>query len=182
MQPNSRLPRLLGVRRKLKTALAATAIAAVAGCGAFGPGSPKACPAIGIQAGIGLDIAPAFAAKVGKAKLKACWGSACKDQAIELYPSSTSSALPCTGTGPDAACGAQAVPTGGKNGFFALPDMPADPIDATLTLTDAAGAPITEQTLQLSPKVTYPAGPECGGGMPQTGLLVSPDGTVSERP
>jgi hypothetical protein len=182
VQPNSRLLRLLGVHRKLKTALAVAAIAAVSGCGAFGPGSPKACPAIGAQAGIGLDIAPGYAAKVGNAKLKTCWGSACKDQTIELYPSSSASALPCTGTGPDAACGAQAVPTGGKNGFFMLPDMPVDPLDATLTLTDAAGAPITEQTLRLSPKITYPAGPDCGGGVPQTGLQVSPDGTVSERP
>lgn len=182
MQPNSRLPRLLGVHRKLKTALAVAALAAVAGCGALGPGAEKACPAIGARAGIGLDIAAGSAAKADKAKLKTCWGSACVDPTIVLNPSSTSSALPCTGTGPDAACGAQAVPTGGKNGFFDLPTLPLEPIDATLTLIDAAGAPITEQTLRLSPKVTYPAGPDCGGGVPQTGLQVSPDGMVSERP
>jgi hypothetical protein len=78
-------------------------------------------------------------------------------------------------------CGAQAVPTGGKNGFASVPSLPERTVDATLTLTDAAGAQLVEQTLRITPKMLYPNGPDCGGGGPQTGLLVSPNGTVSER-
>jgi hypothetical protein len=36
--------------------------------------------------------------------------------------------------------------------------------------------------LVITPKIAYPHGPECGGGTPQTGLRVSADGTLSERP
>ncbi|MET0133179.1 MAG: hypothetical protein ABW215_06255 [Kibdelosporangium sp.] len=179
--------RLLDVHRDLRTTLAAAALATLAACGAS-PGAPDelTCSNIGLRKGISLDIDPAYAAKVDKATLKTCWENTCRDSALALYPSSRTSAAPCTGTDPNSACAAYSVPTGGKNGFAELMDLPAAPVDATLTLIDAAGAPVAApasgRTLRITPEVGYPDGPECGGGTPQTGLIVSADGTVSERP
>jgi hypothetical protein len=178
----ARLIRLFDVHRNLKAVLAAATVATLFSCGAA-PGAHDGlpCPNLALRKGIGLEIDPAYAPKVSKATLKTCWESTCHDSAIELYASSRTSAEPCTGTDPDSACAAVSVPTGGKNGFADLTDLPAAPVDVTLTLLDAAGALVTERSLRITPKVGYPAGPECGGGTPQTGLAVSPDGTVSER-
>jgi hypothetical protein len=139
------------------------------------------CGGAGVRKGISVDIDPAFAGKVGEATLTSCWGGTCADIPLDLMPSSASSPLPCTATGPDAVCGAAAVPTGGKHGFADLPALTGSAGEVTLELLDPAGARISRQTLAVTPKVVYPDGPECGGGTPQGGLLVSADGTVTER-
>jgi hypothetical protein len=166
----------------LKKALVLAAVATLAACGDGSPlGGGRACTGIGTPVGVSVDIDSGYAAKVGAAKLQVCWDGTCRTSNVELSPSSRGSALPCTGTGPTAVCGAQAVPTGGKNGFATVTDLPVKPVDATLTLTDPAGAPLAERALRITPKLLYPNGPDCGSGGPQTGLTVSPDGTVSER-
>jgi hypothetical protein len=183
VQPKHAQNRLLGVHRNLTSAIVLAAITTLTACGSgIGSGGGIACPGSAIRKGISLDIDPAYAPKVGSATLTSCWGGVCTDSPMDLMPSSTSSALPCTGTGPDAVCGAAAVPTGGKNGFADLPDLPAEPGEVTLTLLDPGGAQVRAQSLVITPKIAYPHGPECGGGTPQTGLRVSADGTLSERP
>ncbi|ALG08029.1 hypothetical protein [Kibdelosporangium phytohabitans] len=144
-------------------------------------GGPLACRNSAVRKGISLDIDPAYAAKVGSARMTTCWSGSCTDTALELYPSSTSRPMPCTPTGPDSACGARAEPTGGKNSFADLPDLPAGPVDVTLRLIDQAGAELATSRVTITAATRYPDGPECGGGTPQGGLAVSPDGTVSER-
>jgi hypothetical protein len=168
------------VHRKLQAVALGAALVTLAACGSdLGSGVP--CSDVGAVRGVSLDIDSGYAPKVGAAELKLCWDGACRTADLKLSPSSTSSPLPCSGTGPDAVCGAQAIPTGGKHGLVTVTDLPAKPIDATLSLTDAAGAPLADHTLRITPKAVYPNGPECGAGGPQTGLRVSPEGTVSER-
>jgi hypothetical protein len=177
------LNRLRVVHRNLRAATVIVAVTTLAACGGSGSplGAGKACTGIGVPVGVSLDVDPAYAPKVGAAAMKICWDGTCKNSDVMLSPSTSSSALPCTATSPDTACGAQSVPTGGKNGFASVMDLPGKAVDATLTLTDPAGAPLIEQTLRITPKALYPNGPDCGSGGPQTGLLVSPNGTVSER-
>ena len=50
-----------------------------------------------------------------------------------------------------------------------------------VALADAAGAVLLDQTVTATPKLTYPNGPKCGAGGPQTGLEVSSAGVVTER-
>ncbi|RSM77005.1 hypothetical protein DMH04_35770 [Kibdelosporangium aridum] len=164
------------------TAALALACTVLTGCGSTLEGAGGACSGAAIRKGISLDIDPAYAPKVGSARLTACWNGSCQDKDLELYPSTAASALPCTPTGPDTACGARMAPTGGKNSFADLPELSAGPVEVTLRLIDPAGAEIGAPRLTITPKVSYPSGPDCGGGTPQGGVLVSPDGTVGERP
>lgn len=169
------------MHRNLTAALVLAAVSALTACGAD-LGAGTACSGAAVRKGISVDIDPAFAGKVGDATLTSCWDGVCGDTMMNLMASSTSSPLPCSGTGPDAVCGAAAVPTGGKGGFADLPKLTGSATEVTLKLLDPSGAQISAQTLVVTPKVVYPGGPECGGGTPQGGLLVSPDGTVSARP
>ncbi|MCE7009717.1 hypothetical protein LWC34_43950 [Kibdelosporangium philippinense] len=169
------------MNRNLVAALA-LACAALTGCGTTLQGAGMPCGGAALRKGISLDIDPAYAPKVGSARLTACWNSSCHDKRLELYPSTSASAQPCPSTGPDTACGARLEQTGGKNSFADLPELPAGPVEVTLRLIDPAGAEIGAPRLMITPKVSYPSGPDCGGGTPQGGVLVSPDGTVSERP
>jgi hypothetical protein len=183
VQPNHAENRLLGVHRNLTAAIVLTAITTLTACGSgIGPGAGRDCSGAALRKGISLDIDPAYAPKIGDATLTSCWGGVCKDTPMHLVPSSTSSALPCPTTGPDTACGAAAVRTGGKHGFADLPDMAATSSEITLKLLDPSGAELRTQSLTVTPKVSYPGGPECGGATPQGGLLISPDGTLSVRP
>ncbi|MBP2330856.1 hypothetical protein JOF56_011241 [Kibdelosporangium banguiense] len=170
------------MHRNLTAAIVLTAITTLTACGG-GAGSPGGipCPGLAVRKGISLDIDPMYAPQVGSATLMSCWGGVCTDSPMDLMPASKPSALPCTGTGPDAACGAAAVPTGGKSGFADLPSLAATPGEITLKLLDAGGAELRTQSLMVTPEIKYPTGPECGGGTPQAGLQVAPDGTLSER-
>jgi predicted small secreted protein len=168
------------VNRKLSAVLALACVGLTA-CASTLEGAGPSCTGAAIRKGISLDIDPAYAAKVGTARLTACWNGSCQDKDLELYPSTASSAAPCTPTGPDTPCSAVSVQTGGKHSFADLLDLPAGPVEVTLRLIDPAGAQLSAPRLTITPDVRYPSGPDCGGGTPQGGLLVSPDGTVSER-
>ncbi|ONI79574.1 hypothetical protein ALI144C_26880 [Actinosynnema sp. ALI-1.44] len=148
----------------------------VAGCD-----SPIECGGAAARKGISLDIDPAYSPKVGSARMTTCWNGSCTDTALELYPSTAARPMPCATGGPDSACGARMEPTGGKNSFADLPTLVSEPVDVTLRLIDPAGAELAAPRLVITPKTLYPSGPECGGGTPQGGLLVSPDGVLSER-
>lgn len=171
------------MHRDLTAAIVLTAITTLTACGSgVGSGGGLECTTLALRKGISLDIDPAYAPKVGDATLTSCWGGVCKDTPMQLGASSASSPMPCTGTGPDAVCGAAAVPTGGKNGFADLLDLTATPGQVTVTLLDYSGARLRTESLTITPKIGYPSGPECGGGTPQGGLRVAADGTLSERP
>ncbi len=176
------LNRLADVRRNLKAVLAVVAVTTLAACADKGAAGPaQVCTDIGTPVGVSVDIDTALAEKAEAATLKVCWDGACQNSAVVLTPSSAAVPGPCTETSPDAACGAHVVPTGGKNGFATIPDLPAKPVDATLSLTNMAGTSVLEKTLRITPKELRPNGPDCPGGGPQTGLRVSADGTMTER-
>ncbi|MEV4316943.1 hypothetical protein [Actinocrispum sp. NPDC049592] len=176
------LNRLADVHTNVKAALAVLAVATLAACGdKAGAGAGRPCTDIGTPVGVSVDVDKAYADKTEAATLKVCWDGNCQSAALVLTPSSVAVPGPCTETSADAACGAHAVPTGGKNGFATITDLPAKPVDATLSLTNMAGTSVLEKTLRITPKEVRPNGPDCPGGGPQTGLQVSADGTMTER-
>ncbi|MFC9974987.1 hypothetical protein ACFVH6_29215 [Spirillospora sp. NPDC127200] len=149
----------------------ALAAAALAACSPAGPDG--GCTAIGSPVGIGLDIAPADAARVSTAALRICWDGACRTAEPVLAPSGSAMPGDCDAGDPDAPCAASASPTGGKHGFADVPQLPETPVQVTVTLRDASGARLLERTATVTPKRTYPNGPDCGSGGPQAQLKVS---------
>jgi hypothetical protein len=157
--------------------LIAFALAAATACGSpAGSAGPLACTAIGTPVGIGIDLSPPVAARVVGVTLVACWAGNCTTRTVELNPTSSAGTTICTGENPSDSCSAPQTPTGGKQGFADLPGLPASPVRITLTL-DGGRA----QTLDITPKVSYPNGPHCGGGGPQVQLIVAADGVATER-
>ncbi|QFG25594.1 hypothetical protein [Actinomadura sp. WMMB 499] len=145
---------------------------------AAGCDTPVACPAIGSPSGVSVDVRPPEAARVASASLRVCWDGACRTPPITLRPSSTSVPMGCDGDGPDAACGASASPDGGRTGFAPVPDLPERPVDVEITLRDDGGGELLAETLRVTPKATYPGGPDCGKGGPQARMTVA-DGRVT---
>ncbi|MCS7482755.1 hypothetical protein ACFFQW_17340 [Umezawaea endophytica] len=147
---------------------------ALCGCAA----EPKACTLIGTRVGIGLDV---DLPGVKSATLEVCWGGKCTKPAVTLTPATTNGRETCTGTAPTDTCGVSVVPTGGMIGFAEVVGLPSEPVTVTLTLADSAGAVVLDEDLTVTPKQTYPNGPDCGGGGAQAGLVVSAAGVVTER-
>lgn len=142
---------------------------ALAGCGAEG----VECTAIGSPAGVSVDVRAPDAARVASAALRVCWGGSCREPAIELRPSSVTVPLGCEGPEPDAACGASASPDGGKTGFAPVKGLPKTPVQVTLTLSDARGGTLVEQSVRVTPEATFPNGEDCAEGGPQVALTVA---------
>jgi hypothetical protein len=153
--------------------LLALLLAATTACGSpAGSGGGQTCTAIGPLVGVGIDLQPAAAAKVSDATVVACWSGACVTRAVELRPSTAAGPETCTGDN----CSVRAAPTGGKQGFADLPGLPSAPVRLTVKLAGFA-----DQTLDVTPKLSYPNGPDCGAGGPQAQVVVDDTGRATER-
>ena len=143
-------------------------MAAAVAAGCSGPGAVAACPAIGYVTGISLTIPQP--AGISRATLEACWHGQCVTHPVTLLPETTAAPSTCTGTGPDGACGASMVPTGGLRGFAEMSGLPAEPVRVTVRFDD--GKP---HTADITPAYSEPHGSACGKAGPQAQLLVGPD-------
>ncbi|MEV8440218.1 hypothetical protein AB0425_22800 [Actinosynnema sp. NPDC051121] len=147
-------------------------------CGVVDAGGGVQCTAIGARVGVAVDVAHP---DVVSGTIEVCWDGSCATPALELYPSSRVAGTTCTGTSPDDSCSARSEPTGGRNGFADLPQLPAKPVTATLRLLDQSGSSLVERHITLTPEMVYPNGPDCPAGGPQAGISVGADGSVTER-
>ena len=169
MQPRGRGLRLSGMRRILGIVAVLTA---AAGCA--GPVPEYGCPAIGYVTGIDLTI-PAPAG-ITRATLEACWRGQCVTNPVDLRPETTAGTTTCTGTGPDSACGASMVQTGGLYGFAQVPGLPAEPVRVTVRFDDDK-----PHSIDVNPGFTEPNGPACGKAGPQVHLEAGPDRELRVR-
>lgn len=158
------------------------ALATLTACGSDSFTSPESCTLIGSMPGVSVTLDAPYAAKVSTATLKVCWNGVCRTPEVKLDPSSD--AVPagkCEGTDrSDAACGASASPNGGKHGFARVEGLPKSPVRVDLELRDADGDRLLNQRLDVTPRASYPNGPDCDEGAPQTGLVVT-NGRVTPR-
>ncbi|GAA0261244.1 hypothetical protein GCM10010492_72890 [Saccharothrix mutabilis subsp. mutabilis] len=152
------------------------ALLLTAACGDVGAG--RQCTAIGALVGLDVDVE---LTTVETGRIEVCWDDRCVTPELHLSPSSKTVGETCTGDAPDSVCGASAVPTGGKNAYVPVPDLPAKPVTVALKLVDEAGATVVDERLTVTPKMVEPNGPGCGTGGPQAGVVVAPDGSVRER-
>ncbi|MGH3450761.1 MAG: hypothetical protein ACRDQW_08520 [Haloechinothrix sp.] len=159
-------------------ALQTIALLLVLSACATGAGSgAQDCTEIGTPVGIGLDIEPPLATKVAKATVEACWDGSCRTSAVELLPSTAPGPTTCVGD----VCSAEVRPTQGKNGFADMAGLPRKSVNVTVTLADEAGATLVRRSLEVTPQMQFPNGPDCPGGGPQAQVVVSGEGTVSPR-
>ncbi|TDC71204.1 hypothetical protein E1200_02950 [Actinomadura sp. GC306] len=149
---------------------------AVAACGAEGAGAE--CTLLGSSPGVSVAVRPPDAPRVASASLRVCWDGTCREPELGLGNSSTSVPLGCEGEEPDAACAASASPDEGKIGFAVVEGLPKAPVQVTLKLRDGGGRVLVDRSLDVTPKATFPNGPDCAEGGPQVALTVA-DGTVT---
>ncbi|MEQ4300052.1 hypothetical protein ABNF97_01445 [Plantactinospora sp. B6F1] len=135
------------------------------------------CPLIAVRQGIGITVDEAVAERVTAGELAVCWSGSCRTHTVVLEPSTRVVDEDCTGSGSDDVCAAHAEPTGEKSGFVDLPDMPSDPVEVTVRLTDPAGSRIVNQRLTLDPTLVDGPG-ECGGAGEQGRIAVDAEGTA----
>ncbi|MEV0613063.1 hypothetical protein AB0I81_07030 [Nonomuraea sp. NPDC050404] len=136
-----------------------------------------ACTAIGSMEGVQVTVEPAMAGRVESLAMEVCWDGSCKRSSPELMPETRPGEQTCSGD----TCGVEAVRTGGKFGFGTVAGLPKRPVEVRLTLREAGSEPVLERTIKVTPKATFPNGPDCGEGAPQAALIVAADGTVRER-
>ena len=146
------------------------ALLALAACGT---GRGAECTLLGSSPGVRVDVKAPDASRVASASLRVCWNGVCHEPEIELRTSTTMVPMDCDGDEPDAACGASASPDGGKTGFALVEGLPKTPVRVTLTLSDAQGRTVVEESVDATPKATFPNGRDCGEGPPQAELTVA---------
>jgi hypothetical protein len=127
--------------------------------------------------GVHVEVDQAVAARAGHLAMEVCWDGACRRSSGELMPSTRVTGHTCEGE----ACSATAVRTGGKFGFGTISGLPKRPVEVRLTLGDGGSEPVLTRTIRVTPRATFPNGPDCGEGAPQVTLTVAADGTVRER-
>lgn len=153
-------------------------LATLTACGqSSGSGAAKQCPAMALMEGVSLDVPPEAVAGITRASMELCWNGECVTEAAELFPATKAEDKGCTSDEPDGVCSAQAVPTGGKHGYVPVQGLPLTPVKTTVTFDD--GKP---HVLDMTPVLGYPAGEECGGGVPVAKLVVAPGGEVRQIP
>jgi hypothetical protein len=149
----------------------AIALVLLTGCS----GQELACTMIAAPSGIGVTVAKDIAAEVTAVRLTVCLTGDCHDHAVELSPGSISVDQGCSGTDPDSACSATAVPDGTKVGFADVPGLPAGPITISATLT-RSGKRTPLKAIEVTSKTVYPNGPLCGGEGNQARVTIRADG------
>ncbi|MEU4445825.1 hypothetical protein AB0K14_31175 [Actinosynnema sp. NPDC050801] len=149
-----------------------------ASCGVVDTGAETACTLMGTLVGITVNVEHP---DVVSGTIEVCWDGSCATPSLELHPSTRGVETTCTGTSPDDSCSARSEPTGGKYGFADLPLLPPRPVTANLRLLDQSGSPVVDREITLTPEMAYPNGPHCPAGGPQAGIVVSSDGSVTER-
>jgi hypothetical protein len=149
----------------------AAGLVLMAGCS---PLEVAACTAIGAPSGVNVTVENEIAGQVRKVTLTICHADDCQDHPVDLIPGSDSVDQGCTGTGPDAACSATAVPNGSKVGFVQA-ELPVGTLKISATVI-RAGKPQRLGPIDVEAKATYPNGPSCPAGGNQTKITIGPQG------
>ncbi|TMR96676.1 hypothetical protein [Nonomuraea basaltis] len=136
----------------------------------------KECTLIGTPVGVSVNVKGPLAGRAAAASMEVCWDGACESARVELMPTHRAGKETCSGD----TCAVTPVPDGGKHGFGDVPGLPDRPVRVRLELLDAAGASVFERLLEVTPRLRYPNGPDCGAGGPNAMLTVEGDGAVRE--
>ncbi|GAA2865178.1 hypothetical protein [Nonomuraea rubra] len=137
----------------------------------------RPCTMMASLEGVHVDVDQAVAARAEHLAIEVCWDGACRRSSGELMPATRQGEQTCSGD----TCSVTAVRTGAKFGFGTVSGLPKRPVEVRLTLSGAGGSePVPARTIRVTPKATFPNGPDCGEGAPQVKLTVAADGTVRE--
>ncbi|GAA3539817.1 hypothetical protein GCM10022419_019820 [Nonomuraea rosea] len=139
--------------------------------------SEPSCRLLHVVVGVGVSIEAPLAARTETVSIQVCWDGACRPADVTLSPSTRMESSTCSGD----TCSARGVRTGDKHGVGEVEGLPKRPVEVRLKLLGAAADPVLERTVTVTPKGSFPNGPDCGEGGPSTALTVSRDGVVRER-
>ncbi|MCP2354496.1 hypothetical protein HD597_001516 [Nonomuraea thailandensis] len=131
---------------------------------------------MGSLEGVHVNVDQAVSARAERLAMEVCWDGTCRRSSGELMPATRPGEQTCSGD----TCSVTAVRTGGKFGFGTISGLPKRPVEVRLTLGDGGPEPVLTRTIRVTPKATFPNGPDCGEGAPQVTLTVAADGTVRE--
>jgi hypothetical protein len=133
--------------------VAALVLALTAACS----GPPRLCLATAGTPGIRVDVTAELAKRVGDGTLVVCWAGTCRTGHLDFLPVTGST---CTGQ----ACSTRLPQIGGRTAFVEVAGLPQIEVTVTVRLTDRSGATVVDKTLAVTPEMTHPNGPGCGGG------------------
>jgi hypothetical protein len=135
-----------------------------------------ACTEIGAPSGVSVTVLAPYAAEVDALGLTVCWaGADCVDGAVELAPGSDTVDQGCSGSAPDDACSATAVPNGTLVGFLDVAGLPAGSVTVEGSVTvDGEQRNLAEIT--KSAETTFPNGAACPPGGNQLSVQLDADG------
>ncbi|MFI8997500.1 hypothetical protein [Streptomyces sp. NPDC053542] len=125
-------------------------------------GDTHPCTLKDAPAGIGVKVHPELAGRTADATLTACWDGTCRKRTLRLRES-----------GPD---GPVAWP-----GFALVRDLPAKPVRVTLVFKNPRGTTVLDRRVTVTPKPTYPNGPDCSPAGNQARLTVTEEGALIPR-
>jgi hypothetical protein len=132
------------------------------------------CTEIAAPSGVNVTVEKLVAAEIRSVTLTICQGSDCQDHLVKLMPGADSVDQGCSGTGPDAACSATAVPNGSKVGFVEV-QLPAGKINISAT-TSRRGRDQKLGSIEAEAKVTHPNGLNCPAGGNQAKVIIGATG------
>ena len=133
--------------------------------------SSRGCTLIGSPSGIAVTVDRAVAAQLRNLQLRICWGGHCEVRAVALDPGTDSVDRGCSGSDPDSACSATAVPNGSLVGFADIAQLPIGKITVSATAT-LSGKRHRYPSIDRTAVQTFPNGPDCGAGGNQLHIVV----------
>jgi hypothetical protein len=162
---------MTGLRAVRGPGLIAAGVVLLAGCRAP---EVTACTEIGAPSGVNVTVEKRVAAEIRSVRLTICQGSDCQNHLVALAPGADTVDQGCSGTGPDAACSATAVPNGSKVGFVAA-ELRAGMINIS-AMVNRTGRQQKLGPIEVEAKVTYPNGINCPAGGNQAKVSIGADG------
>ncbi|TMR88519.1 hypothetical protein [Nonomuraea basaltis] len=105
---------------------------------------------------MGVTVEAPLAADAQSVSMEVCWNGGCKSPAVILNPSSRAGEETCSGD----TCSVGLAPTGSKNGFGTVEDLPKQPVEVRLALRDAASRSVLQRAIKVTPQGRFPNGPQ----------------------
>lgn len=143
------------------------AAALITGCAP----EPRACGLVAAVPGVGLTIEAPLASRVTRASMEVCWDGACRSSPLVLTPVRPSGAAVCAGE----SCPAAMV---AAQGFAGMPGLPKRPVRVRVTLAGAGDDELFDESLDVTPRGSFPNGPGCGESGPAARIAAGANGDL----
>jgi hypothetical protein len=134
----------------------------------------RGCTLIAALRGVGVTVEPGYA--VSRLRLTVCvQPSSCREVPVQLAADTEPVDPTCSGTVPDDSCSVSMSPNGARSGFVEVPELASSPTTVAARFS-RGGKTVSLPAVTVQPAMTYPNGPDCGGGAPQARVVIGTAG------